>query len=235
MMVNRKLRLGVMNGAAIFVLCGPFAMHGAGALAATPYLSAASPSDIDATNSRLLAAAEPFEALTEMAFLAGGSRLDSLVEAADHAAQGSRDLLPMPLNAQLDARLAEIHAARKSDDKAGVALSSIEAYRVLVSAAPPGKVPTAVNLMDYAGFRYDADFRAKPIRWPDMKAAAAFAREQWNSISPNVVDRPLTQRVEAALNDMTSGADQKNVFRARRSVTAELELVDELETYFSKR
>jgi len=233
MMVNRKLRLRVTRVAAILMLSVPFAMHG-GTLGATPYFSAASPSDVDATSSPLLSAAEPFEALTEKAFLAGGSLLDSLIEAADHAAQSSGNLLPMESIAQLDARLAELHAARKSDDKAGVALSSIEAYRILVSAAPPSRVPSAVNLMDYAGHRYDVDFRAKPIRWPDMKVAAAFAREQWNSVSPNAINRPLKQRVEAALNDMASGAEQKNEFRARRSVAAELELVDELETYFSK-
>ena len=194
-----------------------------------------SPTDVDAASSRLLAAAEPFEALTETAFSAQGLQLDSAIAAADRAAQGSRDLLPTASAAQLEMRLAEIHAARKSDDRAGIAIPSVEAYRILVSAARPGKVPTAVNLMDYAGFRYDADFRAKPIRWTDMKAAAAYGRQQWASISGTVVDSALKLNVEAALNDMQAGANEKNAFKARRSVNAELGHVDELETYFSKR
>jgi hypothetical protein len=34
---------------------------------------------------------------------------------------------------------------------------------------------------------------------------------------------------------MEAGADQQNTFKARRSVTASLELVDELEGYFTQR
>jgi hypothetical protein len=173
--------------------------------------------------------------LTETAFSAQGLRLDSAIGVADRAAQGSRDLLPAASKAQLEMRLTEIHAARKLDDRAGIAIPSIEAYRILVSAARPGKVPTAVNLMDYAGFRYDADFRAKPIRWSDMKAAASFGRQQWTSIAGDVADSALKENVEAALNDMQAGANEKNASKARRSVSAELGHVDELETYFSKR
>jgi hypothetical protein len=206
------------------------AVSGAG-----PAISTPSPSDVDAASSRLLAAAEPFEALTETAFSGLGLGLDSAIAAADRAAQSSRDLLPAASEAQLVGRLAEIHAARKTDDRAGMAISSVEAYRILVSAAHPSQVPTAVNLMDYAGFRYDADFRAKPVRWSDMKEAAAFARDQWSSISHEVAITSLKQRIDAALNDMAAGAAQTNTFKARRSVTAELGLVDELEKYFSKR
>jgi hypothetical protein len=122
------------------------------------------PSDVDAAGARLLAAAEPFEALTEMAFSALGLHLERAIIAADAAAKSARGSLPQASIAQLDARMAEIHEAYKSDDRADLAISSVEAYRTLVSAAQPGKVPTAVNLMDYAGLRYDADFRAKPIR-----------------------------------------------------------------------
>jgi hypothetical protein len=68
-----------------------------------------------------------------------------------------------------------------------------------------------------------------------MKVAAAVGREQWGNISGIVADSALKQSVDAALNDMEAGANQKNVFKARRSVNAELAHVDELETYFSKR
>jgi hypothetical protein len=69
-------------------------------------------------------------------------------------------------------------SARQVQDRAGLALSSIEAYRVLVGAvADNAKVPTEVSLLDYAGFRYDADLEANPARWGDMAAAVSFARE----------------------------------------------------------
>jgi hypothetical protein len=67
-----------------------------------------------------------------------------------------------------------------------------------------------------------------------MKDAAAYAREQWDSISSQIADPILKQSVEAAISDMELGADQQNTFKARRSVNAELGLVDQLEEYFSK-
>ena len=68
-----------------------------------------------------------------------------------------------------------------------------------------------------------------------MKEAAAYAREQWASISDEVADRSLKETADTAITDMQLGADQQNTFKARRSVNAELGLADELAKYFSKR
>jgi hypothetical protein len=233
MMTNRKLRTSVLLGAGILIISGhlPITISQAAARSLSTYFV---PTDVDTASSKLLAAAEPFEALAEIAYSALGLHLERAIADAATAATAARSSLPEASVALLDVRVAEIYQAHKADDRAGLALASVEAYRILVSAARPGKVPTAVNLMDYAGFRYDADFRAMPTRWSDMKAAAAYAREQWDSISSQIADPILKQSVEAAISDMELGADQQNTFKARRSVNAELGLVDQLEEYFSK-
>ncbi len=233
MMANRKLRTGILLGTGILIISAhlPTTISEAAVPPASTHLVA---SDVDAASSRLLAAAEPFEALAEIAFSGLGLHLGRAIADAAAAAGRARGSLPEASIALLDVRLAEIYQAQKADDRAGLALSSVEAYRILVSAARPGKVPTAVNLMDYAGFRYDADFRAKPVRWQDMKDAAAYAREQWDSISSQIADPILKQSVDAAVTDMELGADQQNPFKARRSVGAELGFVDRLEEYFGK-
>ena len=236
MMANHNLAKCMMLGTAIFIISGQLPLAASAAsVSAPPSLQAASPTDINSANSRLLAAAESFEALTEMAFSAQDFPLHSAIVAADDATKRVRSSLSQASGAQLDAWLAVVHQASTSDDRAALALSSVEAYRILVTDARPGKVATAVSLMDYAGMRYDAGFRAKPVRWPDMKEAAAFAREQWSSISPEVADPILKATVEGAVTDMEVGADQQNTFKARRSAQAELGLVDELEGYFAKR
>ena len=233
-MTNKNITKCMMLGAGILLVSTQLSVGTSEAAHSTPpYLPAPSPTDITA-GSPLLAAAEPFEALTEMAFSVPGPRVDSAIATADAATMRVRSSLSQASAAQLDAWLAVVHQASKSDDRAALALSSVEAYRILVSDAPPGKVPTAVSLMDYAGMRYDADFRAMPIRWPDMKEAAMYAHEQWNSISDKITDTTLRERVDAAVTDMEVGADLQNTFKARRSVTAEQELVDELEGYFAK-
>src|ERR1700704_6923734 len=234
MMTNRKLRTSVLLGAGILIISGhlPITISQAAARSLSTYFV---PTDVDTASSKLLAPAEPFEALAEIAYSALGLHLERAIADAATAATAARSSLPEASVALLDVRVAEIYQAHKADDRAGLALASVEAYRILVSAARPGKVPTAVNLMDYAGFRYDADFRAKPIRWSDMKAAASFGRQQWASIASDVADSALKLNVGAELNDMQAGANEKNAFKARRSVNAELGHVDELATYFSKR
>ena len=192
-------------------------------------------SDPDTAVSRLIAAAEPFEALTEQAFSAQPKKLDRNIAAAEKAAGQVRSALPSDIASELDGRLAEIRSARKSNDRSSLALASVEGYRLLVSAAPQTKIPTAVNLLDYAGFRYDADLKARPVRWSDMKAAVEFANQQWNSISDGVTDGALKNRFSAALQQMGTAIARQSLAEATSGVKAELDLVDKLENYFSQK
>jgi hypothetical protein len=192
-------------------------------------------SDLDATASRLIAAAEPFEALTEQAFSAQPKKLDRNIAAAEKAVEQARSALSSDVASELDKRLAEIRSARESNDRSLLALASVECYRLLVSAAPQTKVPTAVNLLDYAGFRYDANLKARPIRWSDMKVAVEFANRQWDSISDRVTDRALKNKFSTALQQMDAAIDRNSVAEATSGVKAELDLVDKLERYFSRK
>jgi hypothetical protein len=148
-------------------------------LAAQPAPPLLGPASASAnSNEKLRAAAEPFEKLTEIFFETTLPPIDQTIGEAQAAAQGVRELLPSDAAVRLHAQVAAMGSARQAQDRAGLALSSIEAYRVIVSAvADNAKVPTVVSLLDYAGFRYDADLKANPARWGDMAAAVSFARE----------------------------------------------------------
>ena len=115
-----------------------------------------------------------------------------------------------------------------------MALSAIEAYRVLVSAVTDNaKVPTEVSLLDYSGFRYDADLKASPIRWDDMAQAISFARKNWVTISPRVKSAQLAADFEKTITDMDNAVVQRSKKLATSSVKTELDLVDQLENFFS--
>src|SRR5882672_3938017 len=75
MMANRKLRTGILLGAGILMISAhlPMTISEAAARSVSTYFV---PTDVDADSSRLLAAAEPFEALTEMAYSALGLHLE---------------------------------------------------------------------------------------------------------------------------------------------------------------
>lgn len=185
---------------------------------------------------KLLAAAEPFEKLTETAFAEPFSALDETISQARTAAADVRDLVsPASLN-RMDGLLADVARYRQREERADIALASIEIYRLLVSAVQPGaKTPSDVSLLDYAGFRYQADLKASPARWADMVEATRFAQARWATVKPMVSSPPLIAAFEAALADMEKAIVTLNVVLAESSVTAELALVDRLGEYFSAR
>jgi hypothetical protein len=193
----------------------------------------AASSAVAPAGSRQLQAAEPFEALTETAFSATPTELGTAVSKAEATAAAIAGDLPADAVGRLANQVRQVKVEHAAGNRAGIALASIEAYRTLVTAAPPAKVPNAVNLLDYAGFRYQAELRARPIHWDDTVASAAFAQAQWGGLRAQVTDPLLKARVTAAINDLRAAAASRNRGQADRAANAELGLVDGLETYFN--
>ncbi|MEO5809131.1 MAG: hypothetical protein ABIR51_03515 [Sphingomicrobium sp.] len=196
-------------------------------------VEAAQPPASQSPTDRLLAAAEPFELLTETAFSDPPAKLDATIAAGHKAIAGVRPLLPAAVATKIDGLLKEVDRSRAGGKSADLAISSIEIYRALVSSVPAAtKVPSDVSLLDYAGFRYQADLKAVPVRWDDMKTAASFGRDRWTAVAPKVKDKTVTGPFEAALADMETAAAKHDTALATSSVAAELDQVDKLEKYF---
>ena len=185
-------------------------------------------------NEKLLAAAEPFENLTEMAFASTWAKIDHTMAEAEIAAAGTRQSVAQNKVGKLDTQLAAMKSARRKQDRADLALSSIEVYRVLVSSVTDSaRIPTEVSLLDYAGFRYNADLKSSPIRWDDMAKTIDFAHQQWAPIAPRLKGTAVAKRFEKAVDTMDRAVRLKNHSLAASSVRSESDLVDELEKYFS--
>jgi hypothetical protein len=90
-----------------------------------------------------------------------------------------------------------------------------------------------VNLLDYAGFRYNADLKAVPTRWSDMAEAVSVAQQQWKALAPRVQSPDLEAKVSKALAAMEQAVEHKNKSASARSVKAELDVVDQLEKHFA--
>ena len=197
-------------------------------------VEAAQPPASQSPTDRLLAAAEPFELLTETAFTDPPVKLDATIASGRKAIAGIRPLLPAAVATKIDGLLGDVGRSRAGGKSADLAISSIEIYRALVSSVPAGtKVPSDVSLLDYAGFRYQADLKSVPVRWDDMKAAASFGRARWTAVAPKVKDKAISGPFEAALANMETAAAKRDTALATSSVTAELDQVDKLEKYFS--
>ena len=183
---------------------------------------------------QLLAAAEPFEVLTETAFDPSAAKVAKAITDAETAAAAIRPLLPVTAQSSFDKNMADIKSAGAAGNAADLAQSSIENYRILVTQGAGGSpVPSEVSLLDYAGFRYAADLKATPIRWNDMTAAVDFAKQNWAVVKPQIKDGTTASKFQATIDNMGAAASTKNVNLAKASGGAELDLVDLLEKSFN--
>jgi len=186
------------------------------------------------TKAQLLAAAEPFEVLTETAFDPSAAKVSKTIADAQAAAPAVRPLLPASAQSSFDRNMADIKSAGAAANAADLAQSSIENYRTLVTQGAGGSpVPAEVSLLDYAGFRYAADLKATPIRWSDMTAAVDFAKQNWAIVKPQIKDSTTASKFQATIDNMAAAAAAKNVDLAKASGGAELDLVDLLEKSFN--
>ena len=230
-----KSRLAIFATALTLSACG--SNNNAGSKADVPDSTASQATAMNQseTATALSAAGEPFEVLAETAFTATPAELDKSILAADGAANMLKTIVPATLSASLQTRLTAIRQARKSDQRVDLSLASIEGFRDIVSAVPGSPaVPINVSLLDYAGFRYDADAQAKPPRWDDMAAATTFARERWATLSGLAPLSKLRTRFGDGLTAMDAAVRAHNVTQARAAAKAELAMVDELEAAFPK-
>ena len=181
----------------------------------------------------LESAGEPFEALTEQAFTANPSQLMSLYKDAENAAIGVHDELSRQDAQTLDALLMKSKAAINAGKPTDIALSAVEGYKLIVSAFPPdSKIPVEVSLLDYAGFRVQADLKTSPARWEDAKTATDYAIGKWNAVQASVSDKPLRDKFGKALSTLDEAIAVKNQTSAAAAASHELDIVDELENYF---
>ena len=182
-----------------------------------------------------MAAAEPFENLTENAFTSDPGKLDGFIAKARTSADGASKLLSPDEAKTLSGHVAAIDAARAGSNRADLAIAAVEGYRTLVSnAGGQQKVSKHVSLLDYSGFRFQADLKAKPMRWSDTAQAIDFADAQWREIADTVNDQTLCRKMSEALAGMRSASQSKDAAAAMGASTRELDLVDDLEHYFAR-
>ncbi|HQR88377.1 MAG: hypothetical protein B7Y81_02345 [Caulobacter sp. 32-67-35] len=229
-----RITQSLAGAAAIAVLAGPLAACNPQAGTASPpaMANAASPAVSD-RNVRVLAAAEDYETLTETAFDKTFPELSVSLTAARQKASKARAVLAPDQATRLDALGVEIDAALRDQNRSAIAIAAVETFRVLVSAQDASaQIPVEVSLLDYAGFRYDANAKSRPINWDQMTADLAYARETWARISPRVTAKGLSGAFDSALSGMEAAAAQKNAVAAGIAVSNELALVDALEEHF---
>ena len=193
--------------------------------------------DNPSANECLVAAAEAFEGLTESAASAPAAELARQSASAATQARSCQPLLSTRQSATMDNVLGRIGQFEMTHDRFALASAAVEGYRTFVTAEtrPVGGIPIEVSLLDYVGFRYQADARANPPLWGDMRQALEVADQQWRAVSPRVSDHQLEARFSADLAELHGALEAGDQRRAQMAVVRELDHVDALESYFSHR
>jgi hypothetical protein len=201
--------------------------------AAQPSIPPPSKLAADASDTGLLAAAEPFQALARAAFTARRPLLDRDIARAVAIAHHVKPALPPDAQRELSTQLDAISGARRIENRVGIAWASVEIYRLFMSHAPPNMVPREVNLLRYAGLRYEADLKARPISWDDMVEAAAFGHRTWAGVQGRVSDAALRERMSKALADMAVAARRRDPALAVDAERRARELASLLEAHLA--
>jgi hypothetical protein len=184
----------------------------------------------------LAAAAENFEALTEQAFTAKPDELALLFAKAQKSATGIAGQLGPEATKSLEGRLLAARTAIDARHPSDIALAAVEAFRLVVSAfSPDAGMPVAVSLLDYAGFRIQADLKSEPPRWSDAQEAAKYAHGQWDQVKDRVTDMALKEQFTASLASMDEYLSARDDEMAAKAAATELDLVDDLEGFFKLR
>lgn len=187
-------------------------------------------------NDILLAAASPFEDLTEYALAANTNGMKLALKAYADQAAGVGEVLAAQARKDMDALIAIIKKAERQGDNETVALKSVEVYRILIGSLDVSglAVPIQVSLLDYAGFKFKALLHAKSIDWLALKKVAEEAQQNWAAIQSRVADKGLHDAVDTTIAGIYKACTEKNAEMAAFAAQIDLALVDLLEGYFER-
>lgn len=185
----------------------------------------------------LFDSAEAYENLTEKSYAADAKTLADLSANAEKQARACLSNLNPSDTDAVSRRLDAVQAALRSNDRAAVSRNAVEVYRIFVTAEmrEPNGVPLQVSLLDYAGFRMQADLQAAEPDWADVEAALSVAEQQWSGIETKITYLGLRESFAAELDHIRKAAEERNASEAKEAVRTELDQVDLLEQYFSQR
>jgi hypothetical protein len=178
--------------------------------------------------------AEHFEMLTERAFDDQPADLLLLADRARLSFDEVRGALPKATTSEIDTLILEIRNSIETDSRPDVAISAVEGYRRVIEISDASDVSKAISMLDYAGFRIQADLKCDPVRWDDISGAFDFASSQWLEVARHIQDGELADKFRVNLDALGTAIAGFNQDLAESAVVHELDLVDELESAAGK-
>jgi hypothetical protein len=187
-------------------------------------------------NDQLLAAASPFEDLTEYALAGNKEGVAQALKTCDEQASRVNRLLSPKAREQLTVLVSAMKQAQAKGNNEEIALKAVAAYRVIIESLDTRSltVPVQVSLLDYAGFEMQALLHMTVIDWSAVQSTADEAWKHWKVIESRVADKGLHAAVNTTIVGMQKTALTRNAEMAGFAAQIDLDLVDLLEGYFER-
>ena len=187
-------------------------------------------------NTTLLGATSPFEDLTEAAMEKDAAGIATALRAVDAKAAAVRKALPAAAAGTYDGLLAAIHRAVEAGEHHAIAMSAVDAFRLLLDNLEPKGlvVPREVLLLDSVGFRLHVLEAAPEADWEAIGKSVAEGAAWWAATRPKVARVALRDAMDTAIRGLQEGEKTKNLPLLHFAAQVDLDLVDLLEGYFER-
>jgi hypothetical protein len=188
-------------------------------------------------NVKLTDAASINEDLIGFALAGKADKVAEKVTALRKALPTLRPLLEASLFETLGRQLADMELASSKGDVLGTALVAVEAYRVIENAmdAAGRASPVEVAMLDYSGFKLSILAARPDTDWATIAATAKGSDGFWSVLANGVKDTSIRNLVNAIQDGLRGVVERKDVNGVKFAGKLQLEVVDVLEQYFSRR
>ena len=168
-------------------------------------------------NETLLGAATPLQDVVRFAQRRDTKKVDGSIAALQAQVPRLLQALKPGARRQFEARLRDLHRARRRADLAATAMAAVEAYRTLILSLDASvlTIPVQVDELGYASLKAELLVDSPAPHWTDLAQVARDALSNWERIRVSVHNDALRQLMQLALTSLNEAANSKDRPMAR--------------------
>lgn len=190
-----------------------------------------------AKNEQIMKATDAFNELAETGIGTDAAKVEQGMKTAQSQRAATRALIAAKSAKNFDQLFAQMMAAHAKHDGVGQSLAATELYKLLVEAldGPALTVPAEVGLLDCCGLRIHALLKAPSVDWKAIAETATEANTCWARLRERVSNATLREGMDQAQQGLAVAAAKHDAALSKSSAKDNLDIVDDLESYFEHR
>lgn len=179
----------------------------------------------------------PYEDLTEYALADNVAKVKQTIQSLKVSDARLKTVLSERAIKHLNSNIEKMITAEKSNDYAGIALYSVNSYKILVDELDVAEltIPVEVAILDFVGFKIHALLKQKNVDWRSIGEVANEGCNRWNEIKENVSNKALQNSMNTSIDGLQTAVKSQNIEMLNFASQVVLDLVDLLEGYFEEK